>query len=178
MSAHSEIEHLLNLCGEELPLVFPFGNPELAAALTSIPSAADLFPDAPAPDAALAGLWLRAGDFDRSHSIAQDLHTAEGSYWHGILHRMEPDPGNAGYWFRRVGRHPIFADLAHRSGARNWDPFAFIDECERARRKPGFADERRARQLATLEWELLFAWCAGREPRTAGEPSVTTGDPV
>ncbi len=61
----------------------------------------------------LAGLWLYCGRFEESHSISQELHTAEGSYWHGILHRQEPDDWNAGYWFKRVGKHAIFEDLSN-----------------------------------------------------------------
>lgn len=91
-----------------------------------------------------AGLLLVADAWNEAHEVAQDLDTVEGSYWHGIVHRREPDAGNAKYWFRRVGTHPVFARLGEwdrrlpssakqvfdtiiPSGA--WDPFAFIDVC-------------------------------------------------
>src|SRR5881396_2646331 len=54
---------------------------------------------------------------DASHRLSQDLHTADGSFLHGIMHRREPDYGNAKYWFDRVGPHPLFADLAQRATA-------------------------------------------------------------
>jgi hypothetical protein len=134
-----------------------------------------LFPRAYAPEAALAGLFLYFGCFDESHSISQDLASVEGSYWHGILHRQEPDPGNAAYWFRRVGSHVVFPSLA-RGGAlafeaitghsapfikaARWDPFAFIDYCEAARRGTQSQDREVAMQIQLLEWQLLFDYCA------------------
>ena len=60
----------------------------------------------------LAGLWLLYDFLDESHTISQSLDTLEGSYWHGIMHRREPDYENAKYWFRRVPVHPIHAELA------------------------------------------------------------------
>ena len=66
-------------------------------------SASQLFPGAFSPEAALSGLYLYFCAYDQSHSISQDISSVEGSFWHGIMHRQEPDPGNAGYWFRRVG---------------------------------------------------------------------------
>src|SRR5262245_29639467 len=63
-------------------------------------------------DACRAGLWLLHDFLDESHRISQELDTVEGSYWHAILHRREPDAANAAYWFRRVGQHPIFEALA------------------------------------------------------------------
>ena len=64
------------------------------------------------PAACRAGLWLAFDYLDESHEISQGLPTAEGSYWHAILHRREPDAANSNYWWRRVGDHPVFAQLA------------------------------------------------------------------
>src|SRR5688572_7487973 len=79
--------------------------------------------------ACIAGLWLLHDFLDESHTISQDLDNPTGSYWHGIMHRREPDPANAKYWFRHVGNHPVFDILSSEFGKR-WDPFAFIDRCE------------------------------------------------
>src|SRR5262245_49257358 len=124
-------------------------------------------------NACRAGLWLYFDFFDESHRISQDLHTLEGSYWHAILHRREPDADNAKYWFRRVGAHPVFEPL--RSAASKlaegaptaakflgvqsrWDAFAFVDLCEAAR--SGDADcESLCLAIQRLEWELLFEHC-------------------
>ncbi|MCA9128548.1 MAG: hypothetical protein KDB22_15780 [Planctomycetales bacterium] len=71
------------------------------------------------PDEVLAGLWLLAGDLDRSHAISQGIKTPDGSYLHGIMHRREGDFSNAKYWFRNAGTHAIqhklaeFASSAH-----------------------------------------------------------------
>jgi hypothetical protein len=135
-------------------------------------SPALLFPGARAPEAAVSGLLLLAGCWDESHEVSQDITSREGSYWHAIAHRIEPDSSNAGYWFRRVGEHPIFpelhrraSDILQRYGARwaskpAWDPFLFIEWCEQARQAPGTENERIALQIQREEWELLFEWCA------------------
>lgn len=76
-----------------------------------VPDAQRLFPDAAQPSAALAGLALQLADWEGSHELAQHIDTPEGSFWHAILHRMEPDEFNSNYWFRKVGQHGIFPEL-------------------------------------------------------------------
>ena len=135
---------------------------------------ATLWPHAPRPVVlALAAGLLQVHDFwGASHEAAQvadDLgEPSVAAYWHGIAHRREPDPGNASYWFRRVGRHPLFVDLAAAAGPLiqsldpalaatllprgTWDPFAFIDLC--TRHAAGAIPH--ARKLQRLEMLLLL----------------------
>jgi len=136
-----------------------------------------LFPGARDPQAALSGLMLLLGDWERSHELSQDNPSREGAYWHAIAHRIEPDSSNAAYWFRRVGVHPIFEELQERARAilseRNpsgwrlkpaWDPLAFIAWCDEARARPsgkaGGHAEHAALAIQRAEWHLLFEWCA------------------
>ena len=66
---------------------------------------------APAPglDAPLAALWWAAkGCWDEAHKIVQDEVTDDAAWVHAYLHRVEGDPGNAGYWYRRAGK-PVAA---------------------------------------------------------------------
>lgn len=129
-------------------------------------SAVHAFPEVHSPEAGLCGLYLYFSCLDEGHTLAQGLETPDGSFWHGIMHRQEPDPDNAAYWFRRVGKHPVFPDLAkaarqmgYPSGDR-WDPLGFIDYCEAARRRPGSPEEKLAMQVQLAEWQLLFHYCA------------------
>jgi len=124
-------------------------------------------------DACRAGLWLAFNFLDESHTISQGLHTAEGSYWHALMHRREPDFWNSKHWFRQVGAHPIFeplrdeaarlaasgpgeADFLTRQAA--WDPFAFVDLCEEnyGEKAPCHL---LCRQVQRAEWALLFGYC-------------------
>lgn len=104
-----------------------------------------------AADLLRCGLLLWNDALDPSHTLSQGIHSPTGSYWHGIMHRREPDFGNSKYWFRKVGDHPAFHGLRESAAAllRNfgdgysqtwksrlevqpWDPFDFIDRCEKA----------------------------------------------
>ena len=121
----------------------------------------------------MSGLWLYFSYAEECHELCQNLSSPEGSYWHAILHRQEPDAANSGYWFRRVGEHAIFPALlddargiAERSpesklrpGTR-WDPFQFIEDCEGARARPGSAAYDAACEVQRAEWQLLFDYCA------------------
>ena len=161
-----EAAKMLALAGDGrrlMPLVSPRSADAELARLLRRPSR-ELFPEAARPEAAHAGLWMYFGFFDESHAIAQDLKTAEGSYWHGILHRMEPDAWNAGYWFGRVGQHPVFPALhaaakalGYPVGGR-WDAKAFIDACDRT----GAGRDPLLEQVQLAEWQILFDYCAGK----------------
>jgi hypothetical protein len=165
-----EVAAVLKLDGSGhklMPLVIGSAGPPEALEKLRSASPAKLFPGARAPEAALSGLWLYFSAFEESHALSQDLATPEGSFWHAILHRREPDPGNAGYWFRRVGKHPVFVPLLEAARAiggyaagPEWDALAFIDFCERARRSPGSPEEDTARRIQLAEWQLLFDHCA------------------
>lgn len=102
-------------------------------------------------DCIRSALYLRFNFLDESHKIAQGISTTEGSYWHAIMHRREPDYGNAKYWYRKVGTHPVFAVVP------GGDPFAFVDFCESAEGDP--AKCKKAVDLQRAEWQALFNHC-------------------
>jgi len=123
----------------------------------------------------ISGLWLLYDFLDESHRISQNIHTSSGSYWHGIMHRREPDYSNSKYWFRKAGDHAIFDSLCRAADelAANetldapsqflieqsaWDPFRFIDLCESVARGRS-STELLCKRIAQIEWRLLFDHC-------------------
>lgn len=102
-----------------------------------------------------SGLWLLAGDLDRSHIISQDDHSPEGSFWHAIMHRREGDFSNSKYWFRRVGDHSLFDQLRDLTQGEYDDPFDFVDACSEAVRQGGEA-EQRCKDAQWIEWQALM----------------------
>lgn len=47
---------------------------------------------------------LESGDWQAAHGIVQKDSSSLGSWAHGIVHIMEGDMHNAGYWYGRAGR--------------------------------------------------------------------------
>jgi hypothetical protein len=170
-----DIERILSL-GQNgnrlIPLNFtPYASPE-ARDLINTFSPSDLFPNLEEPEAPLAGLWLYFSCFEEAHKLAEMCETEEGDLWHALIHRHEGDSGNAAYWFRRAGPHPIFTHIARavvkiirryptaefRTG--RWDPLAFLAFCDRARKQPGSIHERVAMEIQRAEWQILFDYTA------------------
>ena len=52
------------------------------------------------------------GDWQAAHLIAQKYEDDDVASWiHAVVHRMEGDLANAGYWYRRV-RRPMREDVS------------------------------------------------------------------
>jgi hypothetical protein len=121
---------------------------------------------APLPGSIASGLYLYCGCWDAAHSAADSVEDPNGYFWHAIVHRQEPDSGNAGYWFRKTGAHPIFPKLAAEAGkigyraGLKWDPLAFVEFCETAGSRRSSTEEQVAMQVQLVEWQLLFDYCA------------------
>jgi hypothetical protein len=59
----------------------------------------------PAVSLPLRSLWHEAkGDWTAAHDLLQNDNSPAGSWVHAYLHRKEPDPANAAYWYRRAGQ--------------------------------------------------------------------------
>ncbi len=171
--------------GNPLPTLVPqeAWNNELTDALESV-SVDALFQGASLKNttfgnALKSGLLLWNDALDESHNISQGLENQTGSYWHGIMHRREPDYSNSKYWFGRVGTHPIFPHLRERAiailkeisnpsdalkqiaqaieASENWDAYQFIDWCQAA--ENGTDDVTRfLQQVQAEEIKLLLAY--------------------
>jgi hypothetical protein len=130
-----------------------------------------------------AGLWLLWDHLDESHTVSQSLE-GKGSprsadYWHGIMHRREPDPGNAAWWARRYAGHPALEELG--THLQSWlqelavepdilecsgrllsrstfDSIAMIELSTAARQDPGSVDDRTCRIVQYLEILNLLSW--------------------
>ncbi len=169
---------------------FPAAGPEHSIIRTdeflpAVQAAADLLKLSSAARRCIESGILLLWDFlDESHEISQTME-GKGSprtadYWHAIMHRREPDAGNASYWFRRVGSHPAFdvltdklilwmselgATESQKSLARSkvlpkgpFDPFGMVEFSTAAIRNPSTELNNTFRMVQYLEILNLLAW--------------------
>ena len=53
----------------------------------------------------LDSLWYAGkGDWDKAHTLIQDVEDKNAAWIHAYLHRQEGDISNADYWYRRAGK--------------------------------------------------------------------------
>lgn len=137
-----------------------------------------------------AGILLHHDFLDESHQISQTLEgigrPATADYWHGIMHRREPDAGNASYWFRRVGAHPALQSLGQ--NLTTWleelhvpsavvhhaetvltkkqavDPYHLIELSQSALKNPGSDVELTVKHIQNLEVFNLLTYCLNTAP--------------
>ena len=163
--------------GLPVPVSPPRGGPVTLQQLRDLDTTN--LPGVQASELILAGaLWLH-GFLEESHVISQGLGSSEGSYWHALMHRSEPDFSNSKYWYRRVGKHAIFPELREAVGkidvrgaeatramrsllvGPDWDPFQFVDLVEQAARGR-FGDLALIQGIASAEYRLLMGYCLER----------------
>ncbi len=119
-----------------------------------------------------AGLYLLHDYLDESHVQSQSMEgDRDADLWHAIMHRREPDYGNAKYWCRRVGPHrvhdqlaPLAAPILAQAGItgftpEKWDALKFVDLCERVAKENSPAN-RATRHVQWIEMTLHLAHCA------------------
>lgn len=169
-------EELLSHAINPLPLTLEYFRPQIMLSVPDFdfePYARKLFPEARDATAALVGLSLQLANWSYAHEIAQAVGSREGSYWHAIIHRMEPDYSNANYWFRRVGTHPIFEEI--KVGAQailsqnpvagwhistSWVPETFCEWVREAIESKQTSKDTIVRAIQQLEVRSLFEYCA------------------
>lgn len=108
-------------------------------------------------DLVKAGMHLFNDDIPLCHELAQAHETADGNYWHAILHRREGDLGNALYWYRRIEEHPVVKTMQEQYP--DWAPKRFIDDIENL---TATSDMAKYEELQLAEMQLLLQHCLSK----------------
>jgi len=135
-------------------------------------------------------LYQKNDDLETAHTICQEIDRENrqpaSSYWHGIIHRREPDFNNARSWFDRteglrandalyraastllqqviqqpdygVAREVALTFLRHLQMRGTWDPLYVVDLCERVVQEDDQNLRQLLEELQEVEYDTLFDW--------------------
>jgi hypothetical protein len=136
----------------------------------------------------LAALMEKNDDLESCHRICQEAGQDDvcGNYWHGIVHRREPDFENARGWFRRTegltayteiytgvlgflqrvlqvpeygeAREKALAFMQHLRARGSWDPIYLVDMCEACLERGSGAEVKMLEEIQEVEFDVLFGW--------------------
>lgn len=137
----------------------------------------------------IAGLHLWNDNLEDCHEALQDsiiygVHDT-GSYWHGIMHRIEGDFSNTRYWTGKARNHPVFPEIQEKMATylqneaninslpdsqvkqalikmaeqTTWNPLFFIDVVElQTNKEKNPATEEIVKKIQQLEIALLLQY--------------------
>jgi len=135
-------------------------------------------------------LFHKNDDLETAHEICQQIDRetgcAESSYWHGIIHRREPDFDNARGWFRKAeglecnealsqtvssllqqviqqpdygaAREIALVFLRHLQAQGTWDALYLVGLCERVQKDDDGDLRRLLEEIQEVEFDTLFDW--------------------
>jgi hypothetical protein len=135
-------------------------------------------------------LYQKNDDLDAAHQICQSVGEGsslpEISYWHGIIHRREPDINNARNWFQRAqnlaandalyraayshlqraiqmpdygeARETALQFLRHLQTQDTWDALYFLNLCASCLQNKDPNLQKLLEDLQTIEFKTLFHW--------------------
>ncbi|UQZ82826.1 hypothetical protein SK3146_01986 [Paenibacillus konkukensis] len=124
MTWTESVNRLWNALKEHQPSLYPMEEWDelLDIRISKMPCGELNADQLPYASAVKAGLHLLNESLDKSHTLSQSIDNATGSYWHGVMHRMEGDYSNAKYWFRMAGAHPAYGLLIGKLAQISYDP--------------------------------------------------------
>lgn len=135
-------------------------------------------------------LYHKNDDIDTAHQICQTIgettDAPEVCYWHGLIHRREPDFNNARSWFQktlnfaannllhqavynflqRAIQMPDYGDTRevalqfwqHLKTQNTWDALYFLNVCESAIENPNPDLQKLLEDIQAIEFDTLFHW--------------------
>jgi len=116
--------------------------------------ASDALKDADVSDAAVrAGLYVHCGCWDQAHELADSVQNPDGFFWHGIVHRPEPDAARCIVLVphdRAASDLPELAEVAAKAGYGSGTQWTRSRSLSIAKKRDGVLDQpKKSRRAGT-----------------------------